>query len=139
MAYICTDYYLDNINNIKLENFAELDLYRCKYKQAFFLISSNNNNVKKIENNSKNRNNKIIEDNDIKDKENEHKTNILTQNSNQAKFWSSIADKNSLNNLKGMLPKNNDKYTINYDYTYNNVYKTNNIDSDKKTIIYKKN
>lgn len=86
MAYICTDYYLDNINNIKLENFAELDLYRCKYKQAFFLISSNNNNVKKIENNSKNRNNKIIEDNDIKDKENEHKTNILTQNSNQAKF-----------------------------------------------------
>jgi hypothetical protein len=136
MTYIRTNDCPDDIKNIKLENFAELDLYRCKYKHAYFQISLKDNNIKNKEKNNRHEKNKIIEDDEkdinIRDKKNDRKTNILTQNSNKEQFWSRIADKKSLNNLKGMLPKNHDKYIIKLDSILDNEYKDNNNISEKK-------
>ncbi len=123
----------DSLKNIKLENFAELDLLKCEHKEAYFFIAfmdktdKNNDNelniMPKLNIQNKgsykhiNNKNKVIEDDEVEKLNNENINNqsIIKLNeiniSNEIKynngFWSPIADKNSLNNMKNLLPKNN--------------------------------
>ena len=124
--YICFDEYTDEktLKNVTLENFAELDLYQMKHKEAFFFISLTDDVIQNNENFFKNLNSNIIEnideDKEIKIKRNRSKfkrknMNIISRKNNIDKFWNQIGDKNSLNNMKDILPYKNFNFFNNND------------------------
>ena len=144
LKYICTDENIDMCNAIKFENFSELDLFRCKNKQAYFLISENNNNINNKEDN-------IIEDKKEEPIDNNKKE--LSFNDFPIKFrkkesyFKNEGKKDSLNNLKGILPNNLveniiPKYDINKNKENSNnsdIKNINNKTKNKKSKIIRNN